>query len=174
MRKTEVTLREALTYFKDAPYRVFAAHSDPSIATIEVSRCVDEYLDCKLTYFGKAEYGDCFIFEVERPGTIEKITYAEMKKIFREHEACEENRLTGSHLTGCIVFTVDSFLEEYSIESRTYFVSSNNKAYLPDALGYSVFGTNVKGDDVSVRLERYMREEKGGAQGWKVDFCYIV
>lgn len=174
MKTNNVTLREALTHFKDAPYRVFAVHRDPSIAVIEVSHRVNDYLDCPLTYFGKSERSDCFIFEVERPDTIKKISYAEMKKIFCEHEAQKENVLSGKHLTGCIVFTTDSFLEEYSIESRTYFVSSDNKAYKPDALGYSLFGTNIKGDDISVRLDRYMREEKGGERGWKVDFCYIV
>lgn len=172
--KTNVTLREALPHFQNTPIRVFAVHDDPNIAVIEVTRNMNDYLDHELTYFGKSECSDCFIFEVKRTDKIEKITYAEMKKRFCEHEAAEANGLSGKHLTGCIVFTSDSFLEEYSVESRTYFVSSDNKAYKPNALGYSVFGSNVKGDDICVRLDRYMREEKGGARGWKVDFCYIV
>lgn len=172
--KTNVTLREALTYFKDAPYRVYATHSDPSIATIEVSHRVNDYLDCSVTYFGKAERGDCFIFEVERPDTITKISYAEMKRIFHEYEINEAANPTGKHLTGYVVIASDSFLEEYSVESRTYRVSSDNKAYKPDMLGYSIFGSNVKSDDVGVRLDRYLLEEKGGARGWTVEFCYIV
>lgn len=172
--KTNVTLREALTHFKNTPVRVFAVHDDPNIAAIEVTRHMNDYLDHEVAYFGKSERSDCFIFEVKRTDVIEKITYAEMKKRFRTHEEAEAANPTGNHLRGCLVFTMDSFLEEYSVASRTYFVSSDNKAYKPDMLGYSVFGSNVAGDDTGVRLDRYMREEKGGAQGWKVDFCYIV
>ena len=172
--KINVTLREALAHFQNTPVRVFAVHDDPNVAVIEVTKRMNDYLDHELVYFGKSERSDCFIFEVKRTDEIEKITYAEMKKRFREHEEAEAKNPTGKHLIGYVVFTLDSFLEEYSVESRTYHISSDNKAYKPDMLGYSIFGSNVKGDDTGVRLDRYMREEKGGARGWKVDFCYIV
>ena len=98
-----------------------------------------------------------------------QMTYAEMAAKFREHEATHPN----THLTGFIVFTEDSFDKSYSLESRTYKVSSDNKAYRPNMSGYSIFGWALDGSDPGVRLEAYMAAEKGGANGWKVDYCYM-
>ena len=47
---------------------------------------------------------------------MQKITYAEMKAAFYQHE---RNSPT-EHLAGYIVFTEDSFAERYSLEARTY------------------------------------------------------
>ena len=101
---------------------------------------------------------------------MQKITYAELTTIFRSHERTATD---GSHLTGCIVFTEDSFTRPYSLEARTYRVSSDNKAYLPNMGGYSIYGSAVDGTDPLVRLEGYMAAEKGGKNGWKVDYCYL-
>lgn len=57
------------------------------------------------------------------PETVE-MSYQEMTKRFRE---AEHNRK--EHLTGYVVFTEDSFDKPYSEESRTYVISSNNKAF---------------------------------------------
>ena len=101
---------------------------------------------------------------------MKKITYAELAKIFREHEAARPD----NHLTACIVFTEDSWPTKYPLESRTYEISSNNKAFLPGMGGYSIYGSSLDGTDTFVRLERYMAAEKGGKDGWKVDYCYLV
>lgn len=101
---------------------------------------------------------------------MKKITYQEMAKAFREHENTVKD---GTHLTGYIVFTEDSFTKPYSLEARTYSVSSNNKAYLPNMGGYSIYGSCIDGTDPLVRLEAYMAAEKGGKNGWKVDYCYL-
>lgn len=101
---------------------------------------------------------------------MEKITYKEMSRIFREHERTAGD---GSHLTGCIVFTEDTFQRPYSEEARTYRVSSDNKAYIPNMGGYSIYGSAIDGSDPMARLEGYMAEECGGRNGWKVDYCYL-
>ena len=93
--------------------------------------------------------------------------YDEMAQKFREAEK------SGQHLNGYIVFTEDSFTEKYPLESRTYIVSSDNKAYRPNMSGYSVFGTSLDGTDKNVRLDAYMAAEKGGKDGWKIERCYI-
>ena len=98
-----------------------------------------------------------------------KMTYGEMGAKFREHERSNPS----THLTGFIVFTEDSFDKPYSLESRTYKVSSDNKAYRPNMGGYSIFGWAIDGSDPGVRLERLMAAEKGGANGWQVDYCYM-
>lgn len=100
---------------------------------------------------------------------MEKITYAEMAETFRKREYPGPTE----HLTGYIVFTEDSFEKLYSLEARTYRVSSNNKAYQPNMGGYSIYGSAIDGSDPMVRLERYMAAEKGGKNGWKVDYCYL-
>lgn len=99
-----------------------------------------------------------------------KLTYAELKALFREHERSGK----GGHLTGAIVFTEGSFKQEYSKDSRTYIVSSDNKAFIPNMGGYSIYGSAKDGSDNGVRLEAYMAEERGGKDGWKVDYCYLI
>ena len=103
----------------------------------------------------------------DRPENIE-LLYAEMVKKFREAERNGEG-----HLQGCIVFTQDSFTEPYSEEARTYIVSSNNKAFIPGMGGYSIYASSLDGSDPMVRLERYMRDEHGGENGWKIERCYM-
>lgn len=93
--------------------------------------------------------------------------YSEMAQKFREAEK------NGEHLDGCIVFTEDSFTEKYPLESRTYVVSSDNKAYRPNMGGYSIYATSLDGTDKNVRLEAYMAAEKGGKDGWKIERCYM-
>lgn len=102
---------------------------------------------------------------------MEKSTYKELAKAFREHERTHSD---GSHLNGAIVFTEDSFNRPYSLEARTYLVSSNNKAFIPGMGGYSIYASAADGSDPMVRLEGYMAEEHGGAKGWKVDYCYLI
>ncbi len=100
---------------------------------------------------------------------MEKLTYAELKAAFRHHESLGVTK----HLTGCIVFTEDSFNEPYSLEARTYRVSSDNKAFMPKMGGYSIYGSAIDGSDPLVRLEQYMAAEHGGKNGWKVEYCYL-
>ena len=98
-----------------------------------------------------------------------EMTYAELVSTFR----AAERQGNGTHLTGYIVISEDSFDEPYSVEARTYAVSSNNKAFQPNMGGYSIFASAVDGSDPLVRLERYLAEEKGGTTGWKIERCYM-
>lgn len=97
------------------------------------------------------------------------MTYPELRAAFREWE----HSFPVDHLTAHIIFTVDSFDREYSLLSRTYAVSSNNKAFRPNMGGYSIFGDSLDGTDLGVRLEGYMAEE-GNPGGWQVEGCYIL
>lgn len=101
---------------------------------------------------------------------MERITYEKLKEIFEKHE----EQIPKDHLTGAIVFSEDSWEKQYSLDSRTYIVSSDNKAFQPGKGGYSIFGYSKDGTDLGVRLESYMREERGGKNGWKVDYCYLI
>ena len=96
-----------------------------------------------------------------------ELSYVELCERFREAEA------KGEHLSGLIVFTEDSFTEHYSEESRTYAVSSQNKAFQPGMGGYSIYGSAIDGSDPLIRLEAYMAAERGGEDGWVVETCYL-
>ena len=101
--------------------------------------------------------------------SITDMSYSEMTSKFYEMERSG----TGKHLTGYIVFSQDSFKEPYNEAARTYVVSSNNKAFMPGMGGYSIYGSALDGSDPCVRLERYMQDEKGGTDGWKIERCYM-
>lgn len=100
-----------------------------------------------------------------------RLTWCQMSSIFTAWEAGKPDK----HLTGYVVFTKDTWpSEDYAMWARTYVVSSDNKAFQPEKGGYSIFGSCLDGTDVGVRLERYMAAERGGKDGWKVDYCLLV
>ena len=95
------------------------------------------------------------------------MSYGELTSKFREAEK------SGQHLSGYVVFTEDSFEEKYPVEARTYAISSENKAFMPNMGGYSIYGRSLDGSDPCVRLEQYMAAEMGGKDGWKIERCYM-
>lgn len=97
----------------------------------------------------------------------QNMSYTELKSLFRKAEN------EGKHIVGYITFTEDSFDKEYSLESRTYVICSNNKAFQSGMGGYSIYASSVDKSDPLVRLERYMRDEQGDSDGWKIERCYI-
>lgn len=98
------------------------------------------------------------------PETVE-LTYSELADRFRNAES--EGK---KHLTGYIVFSQDSFDKPYDERSRTYGVSSNNKAFQAGMGGYSIFGSCLDGTDPCVRLDGYMF----GENAWKIENCYMM
>ena len=103
----------------------------------------------------------------EQPQYVD-MTYHKMRSFFRTAE--RQNQ----HLTGYIVISQASFEEKYSLESRTYEVSSDNKAYQPTMRGYSIFASAIDGSDPCVRLEQYLSAELAGADGWQIERCYMA
>ena len=98
------------------------------------------------------------------------MVYSDLKQIFKELKRKSPNE----DLTAHIIFTEDSFAKPYSLLSRTYRFSSDNKAFWPNMAGYSIFAYCLdKTSDQGVRLDWYMAEE-GNAGGWKVEDCYIL
>ena len=98
------------------------------------------------------------------------MTYPELKNIFQElkRNSPREN------LTAHVIFTEDSFTHPYPLLSRTYLISSDNKAFWSCMGGYSIFAYCLDPtSDQGVRLDWYMADE-GNADGWKVQECYIL
>lgn len=96
------------------------------------------------------------------------LTYQKMREYFR---AAERNR---HHLTGYIVFSPASFAREYSLESRTYVVSSDNKTFWSKVGSRSIFASALDGSDPHVRLDCFMAAEQGGPDGWQIERCYMM
>lgn len=101
---------------------------------------------------------------------IRKFTYEQFRRILSEFQAAYQE--SGQEIYGVIVFTEDSWDEVYPLESRSYLVSSNN-GWNPNQDAYSILGDSLDHTDLNVRLDRYMADEKGGPDGWKVDYCYF-
>lgn len=100
------------------------------------------------------------------------MTYQELRKLFYAHE----DKNPSAHLTAYITFSgfgPDS-RKTYPWENRTYVISSDNKAFQADKGGYSIFGTSLDGADRGIRLEKYMRDEQGGKDGWTVEDCCLI
>ena len=95
--------------------------------------------------------------------------YSELKTIFLELKRTSPRE----NLTAHVVFTEDSFDKPYPLLSRTYRISSDNKAFWPNMGGYSIFASCLDGTDQGVRLDWLMAAE-GNPGGWKVEECYIL
>ena len=96
------------------------------------------------------------------------LTYQKLREYFRAAER------SGQHLTGYLVFSQASFTKEYSLESRTYAVSSDNKAFWSKVGSRSIFASALDGSDPHVRLDQYMAAEQGGPDGWQIERCYMM
>lgn len=94
-----------------------------------------------------------------------EMSYAELSALFKS-----VNDKALPHITGYVVFTSDSFDKPYNEESRSYRISSNNKAYQSGMGGYSIYASCLDGTDLCLRLEGYMR----GDNGWKIEKCYML
>lgn len=121
------------------------------------------------------------------PEGVEKITYAELCRAMRAfNEAIdkenEELRSKGEkpisrsdrYLKGVIVIKEESFNKLYPLDSRSYVVNNDNKAWISGMGGYSIYGSSLDKSDPCVRLEQYLKYEHGGKDGWEVDYCYII
>ena len=106
------------------------------------------------------------------------MTYKELALLFREREKEIASKKTGEeapcHIVADITFTKDSFTKPYSLASRTYRVTSDNKAYRPNMIGYSIFGSALDGTDQGVRLDQYIKDETGNQLDWTVEDCKII
>ena len=96
--------------------------------------------------------------------------YSDLKQIFRDLKKTSPKE----NLTAHIIFTEDSFAKQYTLLSRTYLVSSDNKGFWPHVFSRSIFAYCLDvTSDQGVRLDWYM-EEEGNVNGWKVENCYIL
>lgn len=102
-----------------------------------------------------------------------KLTYNELLNVIHKHN--DENNIVRQYsdpnpLYCVAVISNDSFSQEYSLESRSYRFRSDEKRFLPEMLGNSIFANALDGTDDGVRLDWYIY---GGEDAWKIEYCYI-
>lgn len=104
---------------------------------------------------------------------MKKITWSEMCiamwKFNEEHGYTTKGNK--ERLEAVVVFTEDSFGNPYTVKERSYRVSSDNKSFLPNQLGNSIFGDCLDGTDFGVRLDWYVHDKKNP---WRVEYCYLL
>lgn len=104
-----------------------------------------------------------------------KVSYGVVKHLMCEFNRHIKHSKETSGLKAVIVFTEDSFtVSDLSLDARSYVISNDNKAFIDGMGGYSIFGSSLDGLDTCVRLDCYMKDERGGKEGWKVEYCYFV
>ncbi len=104
---------------------------------------------------------------------MKKITWGELCKAMWDFNAKRGYTTKGNaeKLVGIVVFTEDSWKKQFTEIQRSYKLTSDNKAFLPNQLSNSVFADCLDGSDNGVRIDWYMHDDK---MPWKVEYCYIV
>ncbi|MBO4719016.1 MAG: hypothetical protein J5658_03980 [Prevotella sp.] len=104
--------------------------------------------------------------------THKHISFGELCKAFYHHN--EQNNITSQFedknaLVGVAVFKQESWPKatvQYSLESRSYRFTSDNKYFISGMGGNSIFASSLDKSDRGVRLDWYLGE-------WELDYCYI-
>lgn len=105
-------------------------------------------------------------------GKVEKLTLQRLIDAIREHNMDHSIKSQWSDpnpLSCVIVFKNESWpnrSKDYSLESRSYEFRSDEKYFLPEMGGNSIFADSLDGTDRNVRLDHYLHL-------WKVDYCYV-
>lgn len=94
---------------------------------------------------------------------MQKLTRSELFEIFKKHN--KENP-DADPITGVIVYDASSWEgKQYTLEERSYRVTSDNRAFQEGKIANSIFGYCLDGKDLGVRLDYY--------PNWKVEYCYL-
>lgn len=101
---------------------------------------------------------------------MEKLTWSEMCKKMYQFNTDHGYTRKGNpeSIEAVVVFTGEGMnRDDYTVEQRSYRFSSDNKYFLSDQIGNSIFADCLDGTEHGVRIDWYIHE-------WEVDYCYIV
>ena len=97
---------------------------------------------------------------------MEKITFQELAKKFREYNDAHANGKDRTCIAGVIVYKASNWPDsDYSEQSRSYVVTSYDKKFQKGMISSSYYGYCLDGTDFGVRLDGY---------NWDVDYCYLL
>ena len=95
---------------------------------------------------------------------VDKIPFSKLSQIMNTFNDRFPEKEGDACLSGVIVFKASNWKTDYSLESRSYRVWNNNRAFQTDKISNSLSGDSLDGTDKGVRLDWY---------GWDVDYCYM-
>ena len=97
---------------------------------------------------------------------MEKISLAELEKIFGEHNQIYDRNMDKNPLHAVIVYKASNFPgHDYPVESLSYETYSNSWGWDWSKMGHARYGYCLDGTDPGVRLDWY---------DWDVDYCYLL
>ena len=100
-------------------------------------------------------------------------SFEEVEERFVKHNM--ENGVTHQfsdrdRLEAVIVFASSTWPDkDYSLESRSYKFTSDNKCFIPELIGDSIFADSLDKSDLGVRLDYAINYWY-----WIEDYCYII
>lgn len=98
-----------------------------------------------------------------------KLTWKQLRDLLMQYNEIHNEvgyLYTFKPLYAVAVFSADNWPDkDYSLESRSYKFSCDNKAFHSHCGGYSCFASSLDGSDPRVDLTKY---------NWKVDYCYLL
>ena len=98
----------------------------------------------------------------------QNMTYPELRDLFVEHNKTQ----LAKPVSACIVFADSNWPDwYYPLCSRTYEVSSDNKAFRPSCCSTSLFGSCLDGTDQMVRLDWYMKDFGNKGMIWPLFYA---
>ena len=100
---------------------------------------------------------------------MEKLTFKQLINLIDKHNTNNNIKSQFSDKNPIIAIAVvdnASFNEEYPLESRSYRFRSDNKYFLPDMGGNSLYASSIDGSDPNIRLDWYFGD-------WIFEYFYI-
>lgn len=100
---------------------------------------------------------------------MEKITWSQMceRMCSYNHEHGYTRKGNPTDIKAVVVFTGKGMKPGLTEIERSYIFSSDNKYFLSDQIGNSIFADCLDKTESGVRIDWYIHE-------WEVDYCYIV
>ena len=98
----------------------------------------------------------------------QNMTYPELRDLFVEHNKTQ----LAKPVSACIVFAESNWPDRhYPVQSRTYEISSDNKAFRSSCCSTSLFGSCLDGTDQMVRLDWYMKDFGNKGMVWPLFYA---
>ena len=98
----------------------------------------------------------------------QNMTYPELRDLFVERNKTQ----LAKPVSACIVFADSNWPDHhYPLRSRTYEVSSDNKAFRSSCCSTSLFGSCLDGTDQMVRLDWYMKDFGNKGMIWPLFYA---
>ena len=100
---------------------------------------------------------------------MEKLTWQELQQKIKKHNekfGVNYQYEDDNYLNCVIVFDKSSFVKDYDLKQRSYRFRSDEKYFIPNMIGSSIFADSLDGMDQGIRLDWFLN-------AWTIEYCYI-